>query len=143
MIDIESMEKILGRWKLKENIKFTDFLSFTQLPWYQIQIANYSNINLYLSKMGEMKYLKKVESVFYNVEQKIHINDTFKTCKDGKQIKYSIKDNKIITDIRGTIVNWKEFIFLENSNLKIDYVWEENGQTKSASQIFEPNKEES
>jgi len=141
-IDIPKMEKILGRWKLKENINFTKFLSFTKLPWYQIQIANYSNINLYLSKLGEMKYFKKVESMFYNVEQEININNIFKTCKDGKKVRYSIKDNKIITDITGNIVNWQEVISLEQSNLKIDYIWTENTVIKTASQIFEPDNED-
>ena len=55
-----------------------------------------------------MKYFKKVESIFYNVEQEININNIFKTCKDGKKVRYSIKDNKIITDITGNIVNWQK-----------------------------------
>lgn len=138
--NIANMESILGRWRLKENINFTDFLSFTELPWYQIQIAKYSNIDLHLTKLDSMKYFKKVSSTFYNVEHTIHINDTFTTYKDGKRIKYSISDNKIITDIRGTIVDWQEIISFEDPYLKIEYVWGENGILKRASQLFEQSE---
>ena len=137
---IESMENLLGKWKLKENNNFTAFLSFTHLPWYQIQIANYSNIDIYLSKLSEMKYFKKVESMFYNVEHTIDINNTFKKYSDGKQIKYSIVDNKIITDIIGTIVNWQEIISFEEPNLKIKYIWNADGKPQEANQIFEQSE---
>jgi hypothetical protein len=131
------MEKILGKWKLKDSIRFTDFLSFTRLPWYQIQIANYSTIDLHLTKLSEMKYTKKVESLFYNVNHTIDINNIYKECDDGKKIKYSISDNKIITDIIGTIVNWQEIISFNDPYLQIEYIWEEKGETKTAQQIFE------
>jgi hypothetical protein len=137
---INSMEALLGKWKLKENISFTDFLHFTQLPWYQIQIANYSPIDLHLIKLGNMKYSKKVESVFYNVLHTIHINNEFKQCKDGKKVKYQIIDNKIVTDIIGTIVNWQEIISFEDPYLQIEYKWNEDGESKRASQIFETAK---
>tara|TARA_B110001450_G_C17480875_1_gene424162 strand:+ start:323 stop:742 length:420 start_codon:yes stop_codon:yes gene_type:complete len=137
MTDIDNMENMLGKWVLKENSNFTKFLSFTQLPWYQIQIANYSTIDLYLSKKGPMHYFKKVESIFYNVNHDIHINNEFKQCKDGKKIKYQLVDNKIVTDIMGTIVNWQEIISFEDPNLKIEYKWDEDGESKRASQIFE------
>ena len=134
---VTDMEKLLGQWKLKENTKFSSFLSFTQLPWYQIKIAKYSNIDIHLSKIGEMKYLKKVESLFYNVEHTININNTFKKTSDGKQIKYSLVDNTLVTDIIGTIVNWQEVISFEDPYLKIEYIWEVDGGTKRASQLFE------
>ena len=134
---VEDMEKLLGKWKLKENIRFTQFLSFTQLPWYQIQVADYSTIDLHLTKVSEMKYVKKVESLFYNVNHTININNTYKESNDGKKIKYSISDNKIITDIIGTIVNWQEIISFNEPYLQIEYVWEEEGETKTAQQIFE------
>ena len=133
---VEYMEKILGKWKLKNSIRFTDFLSFTQLPWYQIQIANYSNIDLHLTKISEMKYSKKVESLFYNVDHTIDINNIYKEYNDGKKIKYSISDNKIITDIIGTIVNWQEIISFNDPYLQIEYIWEANGKTKTARQVF-------
>ena len=134
---VEDMEKLLGKWKLKDSIRFTDFLSFTRLPWYQIQIANYSTIDLHLTKLSEMKYSKKVESLFYNVNHTIDINNIYKECDDGKKIKYSISDNKIITDIIGTIVNWQEIISFNDPYLQIEYIWEEKGETKTAQQIFE------
>ena len=134
---VKNMEKILGKWKLKDSIRFTDFLSFTRLPWYQIQIANYSTIDLHLTKLSEMKYSKKVESLFYNVNHTIDINNIYKECDDGKKIKYSISDNKIITDIIGTIVNWQEIISFNDPYLQIEYIWEEKGETKTAQQIFE------
>jgi hypothetical protein len=134
---VKNMEKILGKWKLKDSIRFTDFLSFTRLPWYQIQIANYSTIDLHLTKLSEMKYTKKVESLFYNVNHTIDINNIYKECDDGKKIKYSISDNKIITDIIGTIVNWQEIISFNDPYLQIEYIWEEKGETKTAQQIFE------
>ena len=134
---VEDMEKLLGKWKLKDTVRFTDFLSFTRLPWYQIQIANYSTIDLHLTKISEMKYAKKVESLFYNVNHTIDINNIYKECDDGKKIKYSISDNKIITDIIGTIVNWQEIISFNDPYLQIEYIWEEKGETKTAQQIFE------
>ena len=134
---VKDMEKLLGKWKIKENIRFTQFLSFTQLPWYQIQVANYSTIDLHLTKLSEMKYSKKVESLFYNVNHTIDINNIYKECDDGKKIKYSISDNKIITDIIGTIVNWQEIISFNDPYLQIEYIWEEKGETKTAQQIFE------
>jgi len=139
---VEDMENLLGKWKLKENIRFSQFLSFTQLPWYQIQVANYSSIELQLSKISDMKYSKKVESVFYNVDHIININNTYKECNDGKKIKYNIKNNTIITDIIGTIVNWQEIISYKQPHLEIEYVWKEvdeegNSTTKTAKQIFE------
>mgnify|MGYP006132715609 CR=1 FL=1 len=134
---VEDMEKLLGKWKLKDTVRFTDFLSFTRLPWYQIQIANYSTIDLHLTKLSEMKYSKKVESLFYNVNHTIDINNIYKECDDGKKIKYSISDNKIITDIIGTIVNWQEIISFNDPYLQIEYIWEEKGETKTAQQIFE------
>tara|TARA_B110000208_G_scaffold187130_1_gene244706 strand:- start:726 stop:1160 length:435 start_codon:yes stop_codon:yes gene_type:complete len=134
---VEDMEKLLGKWKLKDTVRFTDFLSFTRLPWYQIQIANYSTIDLHLTKLSEMKYTKKVESLFYNVNHTIDINNIYKECDDGKKIKYSISDNKIITDIIGTIVNWQEIISFNDPYLQIEYIWEEKGETKTAQQIFE------
>jgi len=134
---VEDMEKLLGKWKLKDTVRFTDFLSFTRLPWYQIQIANYSTIDLHLTKVSEMKYSKKVESLFYNVNHTIDINNIYKECDDGKKIKYSISDNKIITDIIGTIVNWQEIISFNDPYLQIEYIWEEKGETKTAQQIFE------
>ena len=135
--NISNMESLLGKWKLKDSINFTDFLHFTRLPWYQIQIANYSNINLYLSKLGNMKYSKKVESVFYNVSHTIDINNEFKQCKDGTKVKYKIVDNKIVTDIIGTIVNWQEIISFEDPYLQIEYKWDKDGYPKRASQLFE------
>lgn len=134
---VKDMEKLLGQWKLKENTKFSKFLSFTQLPWYQIKIANYSNIDISLSKISEMTYFKKVESLFYNVEHTININNTFKKCSDGKQIKYSLVDNTLVTDIVGTIVNWQEVISFEDPHFKIEYIWKVDGDTKRASQLFE------
>ena len=141
-ICVKDMERLLGQWKLKENIRFTKFLSFTQLPWYQIHIANHSHIDLHLHKISDMKYSKKVSSMFYNVEHTININNTFTTHNDGKQIKYNLLDHKIITDIIGTIVNWQEIISFEDPHLKIDYVWEENGERKTASQTFEKQTHE-
>ena len=138
---VEEMENLLGKWKLKENIQFTDFLSFTQLPWYQIKIANYSHIDLQLSKVSEMKYSKKVESLFYNVHHTININNTYKEGNDGKKIKYSIKDNKIITDIIGTIVNWQEITSFNDPYLQIEYIWEEGGERKTARQVFETKQD--
>ena len=52
------MEKILGSWKLVENLNFSEFLIYTQTPWYQRQIAEYSNINIVLTKTGEDMYNK-------------------------------------------------------------------------------------
>ena len=47
------MDRLLGNWKLLLNENFSEFLKFTQVPWYQRKLAEYSGIDINISKNGE------------------------------------------------------------------------------------------
>ena len=128
------MENILGSWKLKKNNNFTNFLVFTQTPWYQRFIAENSPIDVSIVKKDN-GYVKKIESTFYNTEEFIIPDNTFRDYNNIKK-KYNLENNIIDTDIKGTIVNWNEKIYLQGDSLIIEYSWLEEDELKFATQDF-------
>lgn len=128
------MESILGSWKLKENKNFSNFLIFTQTPWYQRMIAEYSPIDVTIKKKDN-GYIKKIESTFYNTEEFIILDDKTRDY-DNIRKKYKLEENRIDCCVNGSIVNWNERIYKEGQNLVIEYCWLENGELKTASQDF-------
>jgi len=128
------MEKILGSWNLKKNNNFNKFLVFTQTPWYQRIIAENSSINVSIIE-EDGGYTKKIDSAFYNTEEFIILDDTFREY-NNIQKKYTLENNTIDTDIKGTIVNWNEKIYRQSDSLIIEYSWLEDGELIFASQDF-------
>lgn len=128
------MENILGSWRLKTNNNFNEFLVFTQTPWYQRLIAENSSIEVSIIKDNN-GYRKKIDSAFYNNEEFIILDDTFREY-NNIQKKYTLENNTIDTDIKGTIVNWNEKIYRQGTGLIIEYSWLEDGELKFASQDF-------
>ena len=128
------MENILGSWKLKKNNNFSNFLVFTQTSWYQRFIAENSPIDVSIVKKNN-GYVKKIESTFYNTEEFIIPDNTFRDYNNIKK-KYTFENNIIGTDIKGTIVNWNEKIYLQGESLIIEYSWLENDELKFASRDF-------
>ena len=129
------MESILGSWKLKENKNFSNFLIYTQTPWYQRMIAEYSPIDVTIKKKDN-GYIKKIESTFYNTEEFIILDDKTRDYDDNIRKKYKLEENRIDCCVNGSIVNWNERIYKEGNNLVIEYCWLENGELKTASQDF-------
>lgn len=128
------MDNILGSWTLKNNKNFNKFLEFTQIPWYQRLIAEHSSINvLIIEKEGG--YVKKINSTFFNSEEFIILDDTFRKYDEIKK-KYTFENNIINTDIKGTIVNWNEKIYKQGDELIIEYCWLEDNDLKFATQDF-------
>jgi len=131
------MLSLLGKWRLIQNNDFNEFLIFTQTSWFERKIAENSNINVEIKKINENIYHKSIESLFYNTKENITLDNTFKLY-DKIQKRYSYNNDRIKTDIIGTIVNWTESIFLnDNNQLVIEYVWTENGTNQHASQVFD------
>ena len=134
------MEKLLGKWKLKENNNFCNFLIFTQTSWLERRVALNCSIDVYIScflknPKGFNHYNKLVSSIFYNMGENI-ILDNKPRIYDKIKKNYYLKDDIVNVDITGTIVNWKEQIYINNNNLIIKYIWLENELTKTASQEF-------
>ena len=133
------MDSLLGKWKLKRNNDFNTFLIFRQTSWFARTNAENSSINVEIKKTDDKTYHKSIDSLFYNTEESITLDNTFKLY-DKIQKRYSYNDNKIITDIVGTIVNWTENIFLnDKKQLVIEYVWSENENEQHATQVFDKN----
>jgi len=133
------MDNFLGKWRLKENINFDSFLIFTQLSWFERTIALSSPITLFLTKdIGN--YTKKIESLFYNSEEKIILDNTPRIYNKIKKT-YSKTTDEVNVNIVGEIVNWNEKISLKNNELIIKYTWddEETKEKTYASQIFTKN----
>jgi len=133
------MDNFLGKWRLKENINFDSFLIFTQLSWFERTIALSSPITLFLTKdIGN--YTKKIESLFYNSEEKIILDNTPRIYNKIKKT-YSKTPDEVNVNIVGEIVNWNEKISLKNNELIIKYTWddEETKEKTYASQIFTKN----
>ena len=134
------MDKLLGNWRLKENNNFNSFLMFTQTSWLNRRVALNCSIDVYIARilkkpLGFNHYNKQVNSLFYNMDENI-ILDGNPRLYDKITKKYFIKDDVVNVDIVGTIVNWKEQIYINNDNLIIKYIWMENNLTKSATQEF-------
>ena len=134
------MENLLGNWRLKENINFGGFLIFTQTSWLERRVALNCSIDVYIkcflrNPKGFNHYSKQVNSLFYNMDENI-ILDGKPRLYDKITKKYYLKDKTVNVDITGTIVNWKEQIYIDNDNLTIKYIWLENELTKTASQEF-------
>ena len=68
------MDRFTGKWSLKENNNFNNFLLFTQLSWIERMVALTSPITLFLTK-NNSTYTKKIESLFYNAEEKIILDN--------------------------------------------------------------------
>lgn len=133
------MDTLLGKWRLIRNDDFNMFLAFTQTSWFERKIAENSNINVEIQRTEQNIYHKSIESLFYNATESITLDNTFRLY-DKIEKRYSYKEGIIKTDIIGTIVNWRENIYLNNKNqLVIEYVWTEDDTEKTASQIFEKN----
>ena len=131
------MDSFLGKWRLIKNNDFNLFLMFTQTSWIERTVAENSNINVEIKKITDNSYSKSIESYFYNAQENIKLDNTYKLYDKLKK-RYSYNENKIQTDIIGTIVNWNENIFVNKKDqLVIEYVWSEDNLTKKASQIFE------
>lgn len=134
------MDKLLGKWKLKDNICFNNFLIFTQTSWLERQVALNCSINVYIESFLKSPHInnhynKKVTSMFYNTDENIILDGKYRIYDKIKK-KYYLEDDVVNVDITGTIVNWKEQIYINNDNLMIKYIWEENQATKTATQEF-------
>ena len=73
--------------------------------------------------------------MFYNTDENIILDGKYRIYDKIKK-KYYLEDDVVNVDITGTIVNWKEQIYINNDNLMIKYIWEENQATKTATQEF-------
>ena len=129
------MDNILGLWKLKKNNNFNKFLVFTHTPWYVRLIAEHASIDVSIVKKSN-GYLKKIESAFYNSEEFIILDNTFRKYDYGVLKKYTLENNVIDTDIKGTIVNWNEKIYRQDDSLIIEFSWLEDEELKFATQDF-------
>tara|TARA_B110000971_G_C20005626_1_gene498983 strand:- start:732 stop:1127 length:396 start_codon:yes stop_codon:yes gene_type:complete len=128
------MNDLLGKWKLTKNIKFDSFLKFTQVPWYQRQIAAYSPIDLLLTQTS-FGYSKAISSLFFNSHEEIKLDGEYRMYDKIKK-KYEQSDDKIKVDIIGTIVNWNETLSYKPPILTVEYTWKEGEENKSAKQEF-------
>ena len=139
------MDKILGQWELKENIDFNKFLIFTQTSWWQRQIALNCAISISIrcflkNPKGANHYNKKVESLFYSTDENIVLDNKFRQYNEISK-KYSFDDETVNVEIHGTIVNWKEHIYVDNNNLFIKYAWKEGDKTVTSTQEFTKESE--
>lgn len=138
------MDKVLGSWRLKENVNFSNFLIFTQTSWFERRIALNCSIDVYIrcflkNPSGYNHYNKKVKSMFYNTDENIILDFKPRMYGPIKKI-YYLEDDRVNVDIKGTIVNWREQIYINNNNLVIKYIWNEGENIKTASQEFIKNE---
>ena len=134
------MDKLLGNWILKENIDFNSFLIFTQTSWLERRVALNCSINVCIkcflkSPTRPNHYNKYVESLFYNMDENIILDGKFRLYNKIKK-KYYTEGDVVNVDIVGTIVHWKEQIYINNDSLIIKYIWDEDTGTKTATQEF-------
>tara|TARA_B100000035_G_C20974198_1_gene542409 strand:- start:220 stop:639 length:420 start_codon:yes stop_codon:yes gene_type:complete len=137
-IKIIEMERLLGNWNLLKNDGFGEFLKFTQIPWYKRKLAEYSGIDISIKQNGD-EFLKKINSTFYKNEEKIIFNDNYITSGTTHK-KYSYVDDSVLVEIKGSIVNWHEKIYIDNRNLVVEYIWKDGDKEKFAKQIFKSEK---
>ena len=62
------MDLFLGKWILKKDIHFGEFLKFSGVPWFKRRIAEHNKIKLIIEKWQGV-YIKSVKSTIYNVEE--------------------------------------------------------------------------
>jgi len=130
------MDRFTGKWSLKENNNFNNFLLFTQLSWIERMVALTSPITLFLTK-NNSTYTKKIESLFYNAEEKIILDNRPRLYNNITKT-YSETHGCISVEICGEVVRWNEKISLKNNDLVIEYTWNDDGTAEktNASQIF-------
>ena len=130
------MDRFTGKWSLKENNNFNNFLLFTQLSWIERMVALTSPISLFLTK-NNPTYTKKIESLFYNAEEKIILDNRPRLYNNITKT-YSETHGCISVEICGEVVRWNEKISLKNNDLVIEYTWNDDGTSEktNASQIF-------
>ena len=109
------MDRLLGDWRLKENVNFDNFLLFTQTSWLERRVALNCSIDVSIMCILKNPYIfshyhKKVTSLFYNMDENI-ILDGKERLYDKIKKKHYLKDGIVNIDITGTIVNWKEQIY--------------------------------
>ena len=129
------MNYILGKWYISKNKNFDDFLKFTHVPWYQRKIAEHSNIDIEIQKLAPNKFTRIVNSLFYNNQENIVINNEFHK-HDKVRKKYTISNGMIIVNIKGSRVNWTEKIYYEAPYLVVEYTWKGRYQYEWAKQYF-------
>jgi len=134
------MNLFLGKWKLKENINFDEFLKFCQYRWITRKIALKANIDLEIIKISEKEIKRVIKSTFFNSEEKYMLDNKFHVNKELLKKKHNFENNIIKTEIIGTICNWEEEIYVKNNTLIIERYWKTYWKKKNKSiQIFIKN----
>ena len=124
------MLELVGKWKLIKKEGFSEFLKYTQVPWYQRKIAEYSSIFTDISKNDDGTFTKTVQSTFYNAEPEIIDFNNDKEIKTGTLKKRYTKLNDFINcQVIGSIVSWDEKIYYQEPFMIVEYKWK-NGSCK-------------
>ena len=130
------MDLFLGKWILKKDVHFENFLKFTEVPWIQRRFAEHNKITLVIEKWNK-SYIKSVTSPFYNVEEIIKLDNQYREY-DKSFKKFRIEENIIYIDIRyNTGIFWKEEVYIKDGFLISKYIWIKDNDRKLAVQIFE------
>ena len=134
------MNLFLGKWKLKENINFDEFLKFCQYRWITRKIALKANIDLEIIKISEKEIKRVIKSTFFNSEEKYMLDNKFHVNKELLKKKHNFENNIIKKEIIRTIYNWEKEIYVKNNTLKIERYWKTYWKKKNKSiQIFIKN----
>ena len=103
------MIELVGKWKLAKKEGFGEFLKYTQVPWYQRKIAQYSNIFTDIIKNDDGTFTKTVQSTFYNADPEvIDFNNNKEIITGTLKKKYSYLNNYISCQVIGSIVSWND-----------------------------------
>ena len=118
------MFELVGKWKLAKKEGFGEFLKYTQVPWYQRKIAQYSNIFTDIIKNDDGTFTKTVQSTFYNADPEvIDFNNNKEIITGTLKKKYSYLNNYISCQVIGSIVSWNEKIYYQEPNMIVEYTW--------------------
>ncbi len=128
------MLNLVGKWKLKKQEQFDNFLKYTQIPWYQRKIARYCKVLTNIIHNDDDKFTKEVSATFYKMDPENIDFTKDEWIKSGTTLKkYHMEGDIINVDVKGSVVNWKEKIYYQDPNMIVEYHWLDGGFAK---QIF-------
>ena len=132
------MDLFLGKWVLKKDIYFGEFLKFSGVPWLKRRIAEHNKIKLIIEKWNNV-YIKSVKSPVYNTEEIVKLDDQYREYGNSFK-KFCSKDDVIHVDVKyKDDIVWKEEISIKDEFLITKYIWIKNNERHIAIQFFSRN----
>ena len=129
------MDTFLGKWKLKKEVNFDNFLKFSGVPWFQRRIAKHNKLKILIETWEEV-YIKSVTSPLYNTEEILKLDN--KCRRYDKYVKkFYTQDNIIFADVKyKDSISWNEEVSIKEGFLVNKYIWIKNNERHLAVQFF-------